>query len=91
MRVTTVREFRDQATGLLRSKEPILITRRGKMAGLFFPATEGMLPIDLKRELFRMLSAEIGRQVKAAGSSEGEILKDFDEWRDKRRAHRRRR
>jgi hypothetical protein len=28
MRLSTVREFRDNATGLLRSKAPILVTRR---------------------------------------------------------------
>src|SRR5207244_3214398 len=31
MRISTVREFRDKATGLLRSKDPILVTRRGRL------------------------------------------------------------
>ena len=76
MRVSTVRDFRDQASALLRSDEPILITRRGRMAGVFFPSPEGMLPIDMKKQLFAQLSAEIGRQIKKAGSSEKEILTD---------------
>jgi hypothetical protein len=29
MKISTVREFRDKASGLLRSKDPILVTRRG--------------------------------------------------------------
>ena len=91
MRVSTVREFRDKATGFFRSREPVLITRRGRMAGVFFPALEGALPIDMKRELFTMLSAEIARQIKKAGSSESEVLEDFDTWRKERRAARRRR
>jgi len=37
MRISTVREFRDQAKSLLRSKDPILVTRRGRVAGVFFP------------------------------------------------------
>jgi hypothetical protein len=37
MRVSTVRELRDNATALLKSKVPVLITRRGRMAGVFFP------------------------------------------------------
>jgi hypothetical protein len=37
MRISTVREFRDQASGLLRSKDPILVTRRVRVAGVFFP------------------------------------------------------
>jgi hypothetical protein len=36
MRISTVREFRDKATGLLRSRTPILVTRRGRLAGIFF-------------------------------------------------------
>jgi antitoxin (DNA-binding transcriptional repressor) of toxin-antitoxin stability system len=91
MRISTVREFRNGATTLLRSGEPILITRRGRMACVFFPAQEGSLPVDLKRELFTMLSAEIARQVKAARASEEEILTEFDSWRKARRARRRRR
>ena len=33
MRMSTVREFRDKATVMLRSRDPILVTRRGKLAG----------------------------------------------------------
>jgi hypothetical protein len=34
MRLSTVREFRDKATGMLRSKAPILVTRRGRLKRL---------------------------------------------------------
>jgi hypothetical protein len=91
MRVSTVREFRDNATGLLKSKVPVLITRRGRMAGVFFPSPEGTLPVDLKRELFDMLSAEIARQIKKSGGNEEEILADFEAWRKTRSETRRRR
>ena len=91
MRVSTVREFRDNATGLLKSKEPVLITRRGRMAGVFFPSPEGMLPVDLKRQLFEKLSAEIARQIGESGATEEEVLSDFGSWRKSRRETRRRR
>ena len=39
------REFRDKATGLLRSRTPILVTRRGRLAGILFPAA-GNHPSD---------------------------------------------
>ena len=51
MRMSTVREFRDNATSLLRSRSPILITRRGRLAGIFFPRPEASLPVELKKEL----------------------------------------
>jgi hypothetical protein len=89
MRVSTVREFRDKATTLLKSTEPVLITRRGRMAGVFFPSPDGTLPVDLKRELFVKLSAEIGRQLKERGQTEEKIVSDFNSWRKGRRANRR--
>jgi hypothetical protein len=91
MRISTVREFRDNATGLLRSEEPVLITRRGRMAGIFFPSPQGMLPVDLKRVLFDQLSAEIGRRIGKTGTSEEEVLSEFDAWRTSRRETRSRR
>jgi len=81
MRISTVPEFRDKATGLPRSREPILITRRGRMAGVFSRSPEGALRVDLKRELFEKLSAEIGRRLKASGVSEKEVQSDFESWR----------
>lgn len=91
MKISTVREFQDDATGILRSKDPVLVTRRGRLAGIFFPRPETSLPIDLKKELFAILSAEIARQIRERGISEDEILADFENWRKKRRESRSRR
>jgi hypothetical protein len=91
MKISTVREFQDDATGILRSKEPVLVTRRGRLAGIFFPRPETSLPTELKKELFAILSAEIARQIHERGLSENEILADFESWRKKRREARSRR
>jgi hypothetical protein len=91
MKISTVREFQDDATGILRSKDPVLVTRRGRLAGIFFPRPETTLPIELKKELFAILSAEIARQIRERGLSEEEILADFESWRKKRREARSRR
>jgi hypothetical protein len=91
MKISSVREFRDKATGFLRSEDPILVTRRGRLAGIFFPWPQGTLPIELKREVFPVLSDQVRRQVKKQRLSEGEILEDFAAWRKNRRETRRRR
>ena len=91
MRISSVREFRDRATSLLRSEDPILVTRRGRVAGIFLPWREATLPVDLKRELFAMLTSEIGRQLKKKRVTETEVLRDFAQWRKERRANRGRR
>ncbi len=85
MRISTVREFRDNATGLLRSKDPILVTRRGRLAGVFFPRPEQSLPIELKRELFSVLSSDVARELKKRRVSEKDVLRDFKSWRKNRR------
>jgi hypothetical protein len=91
MKISTVREFRDNATCLLRSKSPILVTRRGRLAGVFFPWPESTLPLDFKKELFSVLSTEVSRQIKKRGLTEEEVLTDFESWRKQRRETRGRR
>lgn len=91
MRISTVTEFREQATGLLRSKTPVLVTRQGRLAGVFFPNPESTLPLELKRELFAALSRDVARQLKRRGIRESEVLADFKQWRKTRRAARSRR
>ena len=91
MRISSVRDFRDRATGLLRSNDPILVTRRGKLAGVFLPWKEQTLPVDLRRELFATLASEISRQLKRRRTTERTILQDFEKWRKAKRATRRRR
>jgi hypothetical protein len=91
MRISSVRDFRDRATTLLRSDDPILVTRRGKVAGVFLPWREESLPVDFKRELFAMLSTEIGHQLKKKRITEKTVLQDFERWQKGRRGSSRRR
>ena len=91
MKISSARDFRDRATGLLRSKDPVLVTRGGRLAGIFFPTPEATLPIELKRELFPILSAEIRRQLRRRRLSERNVQANFESWRKTRRAARRRR
>jgi hypothetical protein len=48
------------------------------LAGIFFPRPEITLPIELKRELFDMLSGDIARQLKRRKVSEADVLEDFE-------------
>ncbi|MCC6741199.1 MAG: hypothetical protein IT452_19315 [Planctomycetia bacterium] len=85
MRFTSVREFRDKATAMLRSREPVLVLRRGRVAGVFLPQLGEQLPLDLRRQVFQMLTADIARQLKKKGAREAEILADFRQTRRARR------
>ena len=52
----------------------MLVTRRGRVAGIFFPRPELTLPIELKRELYDMLSSDLARQLKRRKVAENDVL-----------------
>ena len=91
MKISTANEFKEQAAGLLRSKTPVVVTRRGRMTGIFLPYSGSKLPEDLRAHLFDRATSAISTQMKENGVSEEEILADFERWRKRRRATRRRR
>jgi len=49
------------------------------------------IPLELKREMFALLSGAVARQIKKKGLSEKDVLADFERWRKERREDRRRR
>ena len=77
MRTATVREFRDQATTLLKTAEPILVTRRGKIIGFFLPSSGSAVPLEIKRDLFYALTDGIRRLTRAKGLSEEALIAGF--------------
>jgi len=85
MRTATVREFRDQATKVFKEAEPILITRRGRIVGFYLPATGASLPLEIKKDLFYVLTRAMRRKMKARDVTEERILADFEGTRKARR------
>ncbi len=77
MKVVTVRDFRDRASEMFRSEDVILITREGHPAGFFLPWDTPDLPVEVRREVFDRLSAQVGAQLQASGTTEQEVLDDF--------------
>lgn len=87
MKLMTVKEFRDKATKALKSKEPLIIMRRGEIAGIFFPVPLDTIPFEFKKDLFLTLTESIRKRLEAKGIKEEEALDDFEEFRKSR--HRR--
>jgi hypothetical protein len=85
MRTATVREFRDRATVLLRGRDPILVTRRGKIVGFFVPTTGTVVPLDIRREVFYAVTSAVRRMVRSRGLTEKGIIADFEATRKTRR------
>ncbi len=85
MKVATLRDFRDRATAMLRSRDLVLITRDGLPAGFFVPWDQPELPDDVKRSIYLGLSEKARKEMKAKRVTEPQVLADF---RTARRARR---
>jgi hypothetical protein len=87
MKMATVREFRSDLAGMLDEREPIMITRHGKMTGVYIPWNKkSELPLELKREAFKKLSNKMS--MLTAHIDEKEMLDDFEKWRKARNRRR---
>lgn len=86
MKVATVREFRDKATSYFRDEEPILVTRHGKVTGLYLPIEHPeSFPIELRKELLIRIGESISRSLSKKGVSEEKLLADFKTFKKARR------
>lgn len=86
MRVSTVKDFKDHATKYLRGDEPLLITRRGKIAGFFVPVTDpSQLPLDVRNQLLAALVERVREKTRKKGLTEEEISAKFAAFRKARR------
>lgn len=78
MKLLSVKEFRDSATKALKSKEPLIIMRRGEVAGIFFPTPLESIPFEFKKDIFISLTESIKKRLNVQGVQEQDILEDFE-------------
>ncbi|HED03819.1 MAG TPA: hypothetical protein ENI60_03510 [Candidatus Fraserbacteria bacterium] len=82
MKITTVKEFRDHATKLLRGSDLLLITRQGHAAGLYLPFSHTEeLPFELRKELQQTLARSVRQALEEKELTEEDILADFERFR----------
>jgi prevent-host-death family protein len=86
MKTTSIRDFRSRIAELLDSDEPVLVTRHGKNAAVLYPLHDPRkIPLEIRRRLFRDLTAEIGKQLNAKGVKSEDIERDFATHKKRRR------
>jgi len=86
MKVATVREFRDRATRYFKEEEPILVTRHGKVTGLYLPIEHPeSFPLELRKDLLIRIGDSISRSLAEKGISEEKLLADFKTFTQTRR------
>jgi len=86
MRIAGIRELRARSADLLGGDEPVLVTKHGRVSGVYLPLEEpDRLPADLRRELATVLGRHLSRLLAAQGVTEEEVAKDFRARRKRRR------
>lgn len=86
MKIAGVRELRADIRGVLSAGEPVLVTRHGRVSGVYVPLDEpDRIPDDLRKDIVRVLGEHLSRQLDAAGVREEVVLKDFHAHRRRRR------
>lgn len=86
MKVAGMRELRAKSATLFGSGEPVLVTRHGRVSGVYVPLNEpDHLPDDLRRELAGVVGRHLAKALERKGVTEKEITEDFDAYRRRRR------
>jgi len=86
MRISGVREFRARLAKFLAAEEPVLLTKHGKVSGIYLPLENAdRIPDDLRRELAAVLGRHLALSLESQGVAEKQIQRDFDAHRRRRR------
>jgi hypothetical protein len=86
MRVAGVRDIRTNIASFLGGDEPVLVTKHGKLSGLYLPLDDpDRVPDDLRTEMVRVLGRHLDALLKARGVAEETLQEDFDAHRRRRR------
>jgi antitoxin (DNA-binding transcriptional repressor) of toxin-antitoxin stability system len=82
-----IREFREKLSTFLESPTAVAITRHGETVGFYIPARRKRSEADL--EALRRAGEQLDAMISAAGTSEDELVRDFQESRREVRKARR--
>ena len=86
MKVAGMKKLEAGASSLMEGDEPVLVTREGKILGLYVPLEDpSQLPDDLRSDLMSAVGRYLAGVLEEKSVSEEEILKDFDAFRRRRR------
>ncbi len=86
MKVAGIRELRAKSAALFGGGEPVVVTKHGKVSGVYVPLDEpDRLPDDLRRELTIVLGRHLAKLLERKRVTKKRIAEDFDAYRRHRR------
>ena len=86
MKVTGIRELRTRTAVWLGGGEPVLVTKHGRVSGVYVPLDEpDRLPDELRRELTGVVGKHLAKALQRGGVTERDVKEDFHAYRRRRR------
>jgi hypothetical protein len=86
MKMAGIREIREKSAAYLSGSEAFLVTKHGKISGVYIPLeSPDRLPDDWRREIGKILSLHFAKLLETKGVSERDIREDFRAYRGRRR------
>ncbi|MBM3294952.1 MAG: type II toxin-antitoxin system Phd/YefM family antitoxin [Candidatus Aminicenantes bacterium] len=86
MKIAGVREIREKTASYLSGREPFLVTKHGKISGVYVPLeSPDRLPDEWRKEIGRLLSLHFAKILESKGVSDQDIAEDFRGFRRRRR------
>lgn len=86
MKIAGIREIREKSAAYLSGGEPFLVTKHGKISGVFVPLdSPDSIPDDWRREIGAAVRRALARLMDAREISETMLTEDFRAYRRRRR------
>lgn len=86
MKTVSAHDARGQFSKLINGKEAVLVRCNGKAAAMIYPLGDAkILPMEVRRQLFPEISTKVARQLKDKGITEAELMRDFEDFKKRRR------
>lgn len=86
MKTVTVREFRGRMSEILKGPESSLVTSHSQPTALIVPLKDPKnLPLEMRRQIYLALSAQLAEQLQASGITEDEAQRGFEDFKKRRR------
>jgi hypothetical protein len=86
MKMAGVREVRAKSAEYLSGTDPFLVTKHGKVSGVYIPLeSPDSLPDDWRWEIGKILSFHFARLLESKDISDKEMREDFRAFRKSRR------
>jgi len=86
MKMAGIREIREKSAAYLSGSEPFLVTKHGKISGVYIPlASPDQLPDDWRREIGKILRLHFAKLSESKAVSDKDISEDFRAYRGRRR------